>query len=45
MTIPLHVGCEIGPPLFPEILRQLAISLEEFERRAGLNQGQRKHER
>ena len=32
VTIPLHVGREIGPPLFYKILRQLAISLEEFER-------------
>jgi predicted RNA binding protein YcfA (HicA-like mRNA interferase family) len=32
VTIPLHAGREIGPPLFYKILRQLAISLEEFER-------------
>jgi predicted RNA binding protein YcfA (HicA-like mRNA interferase family) len=32
VTIPLHGGREIGPPLFYKILRQLVISLEEFER-------------
>jgi predicted RNA binding protein YcfA (HicA-like mRNA interferase family) len=32
VTIPLHGGREIGPPLFFKILRQLGISLDEFER-------------
>ena len=32
VTIPLHGGREIGPPLFHKILRQLGVSLEEFER-------------
>ena len=32
VTIPIHGGREIGPPLFFKILRQLGISLEEFER-------------
>jgi predicted RNA binding protein YcfA (HicA-like mRNA interferase family) len=32
VTIPLHPGREIGPPLFYKILRPLVISLEEFER-------------
>jgi predicted RNA binding protein YcfA (HicA-like mRNA interferase family) len=32
VTIPLHGGQEIGPPLFYKILRQLGISLTEFER-------------
>jgi predicted RNA binding protein YcfA (HicA-like mRNA interferase family) len=30
VTIPLHGGKEIGPPLFHKILRQLGISLEAF---------------
>jgi predicted RNA binding protein YcfA (HicA-like mRNA interferase family) len=30
VTIPLHGGREIGPPLFHRILRQLGISLETF---------------
>jgi predicted RNA binding protein YcfA (HicA-like mRNA interferase family) len=30
VTIPLHGGREIGPPLFHKILRQLGISLETF---------------
>jgi predicted RNA binding protein YcfA (HicA-like mRNA interferase family) len=30
VTIPLHGGREIGPPLFLKILRQLGISVEEF---------------
>jgi hypothetical protein len=29
---PLHGGREIGPPLFFKILRQLNVSLEEFDR-------------
>lgn len=32
VTIPLHGGREIGPPLFYKILRQLSVSVEEFER-------------
>jgi predicted RNA binding protein YcfA (HicA-like mRNA interferase family) len=31
VTIPLHGGQEIGPPLFHKILRQLGISFEEFQ--------------
>jgi predicted RNA binding protein YcfA (HicA-like mRNA interferase family) len=31
VTIPLHSGKEIGPPLFFKILRQLGVSLEEFQ--------------
>jgi predicted RNA binding protein YcfA (HicA-like mRNA interferase family) len=31
VTIPLHSGREIGPPLFFKILRQLRISLQEFQ--------------
>ena len=30
VTIPIHGGREIGPPLFNKILRQLGVSLEEF---------------
>jgi predicted RNA binding protein YcfA (HicA-like mRNA interferase family) len=32
VTIPVHGGREIGPPLFFKILRQLGISLDEFQR-------------
>lgn len=32
VTIPLHGGQEIGPPLFFKILRQLGVSLEEFQK-------------
>lgn len=32
VTISLHGGREIGPPLFFNILRQLGLSLEEFQR-------------
>ncbi|MDE3135725.1 MAG: type II toxin-antitoxin system HicA family toxin [Acidobacteriota bacterium] len=32
VTIPLHGGREIGPPLFFKTLRQLGISVEEFQR-------------
>jgi predicted RNA binding protein YcfA (HicA-like mRNA interferase family) len=32
VTIPLHGGREIGPPLFHKILRQLGVSLDEFEK-------------
>jgi predicted RNA binding protein YcfA (HicA-like mRNA interferase family) len=31
VTIPIHAGREIGPPLFFKILRQMEISLEEFQ--------------
>jgi predicted RNA binding protein YcfA (HicA-like mRNA interferase family) len=31
-TIPVHGGREIGPPLFYKILRQLGVSLDEFEK-------------
>jgi predicted RNA binding protein YcfA (HicA-like mRNA interferase family) len=31
VTIPVHGGREIGPPLFFKILRQLGITLEEFD--------------
>jgi predicted RNA binding protein YcfA (HicA-like mRNA interferase family) len=31
VTIPIHAGREIGPPLFFKILRQLGVALEEFE--------------
>ena len=32
VTISIHGGREIGPPLFHKILRQLGLSPEEFER-------------
>jgi predicted RNA binding protein YcfA (HicA-like mRNA interferase family) len=32
LTIPVHGGREIGPPLFFKILRQLGVSVEEFRR-------------
>jgi len=32
VTIPVHGGREIGPPLFYKILRQLGVSLDEFEK-------------
>jgi len=32
VTIPIHAGREIGPPLFFKILRQLGVALEEFDR-------------
>ena len=32
VTIPLHGGREIGPPLFFKILRQMGISVEEFQK-------------
>jgi predicted RNA binding protein YcfA (HicA-like mRNA interferase family) len=32
VTIPIHGGREIGSPLFFQILRQLDITSEEFER-------------
>lgn len=31
VTIPIHGGKEIGPPLFHNILAQLGISLAEFQ--------------
>jgi len=32
VTIPVHGGREIGPPLFYKVLRQLGVSLDEFEK-------------
>jgi predicted RNA binding protein YcfA (HicA-like mRNA interferase family) len=32
LTIPIHGGREIGPPLYNKILAQLGISVEEFRR-------------
>lgn len=32
ITIPIHGGQEIGPPLFYKILRQLGVSPEEFQK-------------
>ena len=32
VTIPLHGGREIGPPLFFKIVRQLGITVEEFQK-------------
>ncbi len=32
VTIPVHGGREIGPPLFYKILRQLGVSQGEFEK-------------
>jgi Predicted periplasmic or secreted lipoprotein len=32
VVIPLHGGREIGPPLFFKIVKQLGISLDEFQR-------------
>jgi len=32
VTIPVHGGMEIGPPLFYRILRQLGITLEQFDK-------------
>ncbi|HKV25300.1 MAG TPA: type II toxin-antitoxin system HicA family toxin [Candidatus Acidoferrum sp.] len=31
-TIPVHGGQEIGPPLFHQVLRQLGITLDEFQK-------------
>lgn len=31
VTIPIHGGGEIGPPLFHRILQQLGLTVEEFE--------------
>ena len=32
VTIPIHGGREIGPPLFHKILDQLGVSQDEFRR-------------
>jgi len=32
VTIPIHGGREIGPPLLFKILRQLGVTLEEFDK-------------
>ena len=32
VTIPIHGGHEIGPPLFNKILAQLGVSLTEFRK-------------
>jgi predicted RNA binding protein YcfA (HicA-like mRNA interferase family) len=32
VTIPLHGGREIGPPLFSKILRQPGVTLDEFQK-------------
>ena len=32
LTIPIHGGREIGPPLFYRMLEQLGITTEEFRR-------------
>ena len=32
VTIPLHGGHEIGPPLFFKILRQLGVSADDFQK-------------
>ncbi|HLE68150.1 MAG TPA: type II toxin-antitoxin system HicA family toxin [Vicinamibacteria bacterium] len=32
VTIPVHGGKEIGPPLFHKILRQLGVSADEFQK-------------
>lgn len=32
VTIPIHGGAEIGPPLFHKILRQFGISVDEFRK-------------
>lgn len=37
VTIPLHGGREIGPPLFLKILRQLGTTIEEFQALRYLN--------
>jgi predicted RNA binding protein YcfA (HicA-like mRNA interferase family) len=31
VTLPMHGGREVGPPLFNKILRQLGVTLEEFQ--------------
>jgi predicted RNA binding protein YcfA (HicA-like mRNA interferase family) len=32
VTIPIHGGKEIGPPLFHKILRQLGVSADAFQK-------------
>ncbi len=32
VTIPIHGGREIGPPLFHRILQQMGVTAKEFER-------------
>ena len=32
VTIPIHGGRDIGPPLFFKILRQLGVTAEEFSK-------------
>jgi predicted RNA binding protein YcfA (HicA-like mRNA interferase family) len=32
VTIPIHGGGEVGPPLFYKILAQLGVSLDEFRK-------------
>jgi len=32
LTIPIHGGRDIGPPLFFKILHQLGITLEQFQK-------------
>jgi predicted RNA binding protein YcfA (HicA-like mRNA interferase family) len=32
VTIPIHGGSEIGPPLFHKILAQLGMSMDEFRK-------------
>jgi hypothetical protein len=32
VTIPIHNGEEIGPPLFHRILSQMGIALEQFQK-------------
>jgi len=32
VTIPIHGGRDIGPPLFFRILRQMGVSLDEFQK-------------
>ena len=32
VTIPIHGGKEIGPPLFFKIIRQLGVSPEQFSK-------------
>jgi hypothetical protein len=32
VTIPIHGAMEIGPPLFYRILRQLGVTVQEFDK-------------
>jgi predicted RNA binding protein YcfA (HicA-like mRNA interferase family) len=32
VTIPIHGGSEIGPPLFHKILAELGVSVDEFRK-------------